>query len=81
MRCLMLHMTGFFQKGSQSGMNVFFKVRASSVKKLQIVLGMILLSVTFDQELGRTQGPFRALWEFLFNGCPELIRPKGHIFF
>ena len=36
----MLHMTGLFQTRSQSGMNVFFKVRTSSVKKLQIVLGM-----------------------------------------
>ena len=57
-------MTGLFQTRSQSGMNVFFKVRTSSVKKLQIVLGMIPLSVIFDQGLGRTQGAFSALWEF-----------------
>lgn len=36
----MLHMTGLFQTRSESWMNVFFKVRTSSVKKLQIVLGM-----------------------------------------
>lgn len=76
----MLHMTGLFQTRSESWMNVFFKVRTSSVKKLQIVWGMIPLSVIFDQELGWTQGPFRALWEFFFNGYPEVIR-KGNIFF
>ena len=63
----MLHVTGLFQTRSQSGMNVFFKVRTSSVKKLQIVLGMIPLSVIFYQELERAQGPFRALWEFFFD--------------
>jgi len=62
----MLHLTGLFQTRSQSGMNVFFKVRTGSVKKLQIVLGMIPLSLIFDQGLGRTQGSFRALREFFF---------------
>ena len=68
----MLHMTGLFQTRSQSGMNVFFKVRTSSVKKLQIVLGMIPLSVIFGQGLGWTQRPFRALWEFFLKVVQSL---------